>query len=441
MGNSVGTKAINYSSTQDSKSSPEKRNPKTVTSERSLRALVLDEEIPYPPNAGKRVRTWNLLRRLAERHSVHLLCYGSASDPAAAAVQRAGISLSVVEPQPALTGWRLYLRLLVNLFSPYPFSVTKHYSFRFQKELKTLLENESWDLIQCEWTPYARFVPLATHVPVLVVTHNVESQIWTRRAHHARNVIAKVFFRTQAWKMKRFERRALRQASAVTAVTANDVDTIRNWGVGSIRLVPNGVDLQAYNPACDDEHENEILFLGSLDWFPNVDSLHYFVNAIFPLVRARNVEARLRIAGRKPSEALKKMFSGIEGVDFVGEVEDVRRLLDRASVVIVPLRIGGGSRLKILEALAAGKAVVSTTIGAEGLDVVSREHLMIADSPREFAGQVDELLGSRDARLRLGSQGRKFVEERYGWDGLAERLERAWYDICRTTSHEDQVMP
>jgi glycosyltransferase involved in cell wall biosynthesis len=406
--------------------------PNVGTSERPLRVLVLDEEIPYPPNAGKRIRTWNLLQRLARRHAVSLLCYGNHND-SAAAIQEAGIKLYLIEPQVAIEGWRLYISLFANLFSRYPFSVAKHYSLRFQAKLEELLEHDSWDLIQCEWTPYARFVTPTCPVPVLVATHNIESQIWARRAQHTRNPIAKAFFRTQEWKMRRFEKHALLHASAVTAVTTPDVDTAQQWGVRAVSLIPNGVDLEAYSPAAGAEHENEILILASLDWHPNIDALNHFIEDIFPLVRTRQSKARLRIVGRKPSETLRKRFSGIADIDFVGEVEDVRCHLDHAAVVAVPLRIGGGSRIKILEALAAGKAVVSTSIGAEGLDVVSGQHLIVADSPSEFAESVVKLLASTDARHRLGAQGRALVNERYGWDGIAKQLESAWHDVSKSS--------
>ena len=394
-----------------------------------LRILILDEDIPYPPNAGKSCRTWNLLRRLALRHSICLLCYGSPSLPGAMALQSAGIRLRLVEPRTNPQGWRLYLRLFLNLFSSFPFPVTKHYSLSFQRQFEALLKEEPWDLIQCEWTPYARFISHAERTPVLIATHNVESHIWARRANQAGNPFEKVFFKIQEWKMRRFEKWALLRASAATAVTSPEVATLRDWGVVSVTLVPNGVDLDTYCATPEAECEDELLFLASLDWYPNVDALDYFVKDIFPAVRARRFGATLRIVGRKPPESLTKRYSRFPGVNFVGEVQEVRSHLDRASVVVVPLRIGGGSRIKILEAMAAGKAVVSTTIGAEGLDVVSGEHLVIADSPSEFALRIEDLLASTKARRLLGNNGRKLVIDRYSWDQIANRLESVWYDV------------
>jgi glycosyltransferase involved in cell wall biosynthesis len=396
---------------------------------RRLRVLVLDEGIPYPPNAGKSTRTWNLLRRLASRHSICILCYGHPNAAGTLEARDVGIDLRLVEPRANPEGWRLYLRLFLNLFSVFPFPVTKHYSRAFQTKFDELLNKDSWDLIQCEWTPYARFITLTPKVPVLMATHNVESQIWARRARHAGNPFAKVFFRSQEWKMRRFEQRALLRASAATVVTSLELSTLRNWGVTNINLVPNGVDLESCSPAPEAEAEDELLFLASLDWYPNLDALGYFVKNILPTVRARRPSVHLRIVGRKPAKSVIEQYSCLPGIDFVGEVSDVRSYVHRATVIIVPLRIGGGSRIKILEALAAGKAVISTTIGAEGLDVISGEHLLIADSPEEFAGGVEELLVSTRLRRLLGDNGRKLVTDRYGWDQIANRLESVWYDI------------
>jgi glycosyltransferase involved in cell wall biosynthesis len=406
-----------------------------------LNVLVLDEEIPYPLDSGKRIRTFNLLERLARQHSITLLCYGEGSNPGRAALESAGIRVELVEPLAQERGARLYLRLFANLFSPYPFSVVKHYTPRFQRAFDDLRAGEKWDLIQCEWTPYARFVPENLNIPLMISAHNVESQIWARRANHSSNPVEKLFFRTQEWKMRWFERRALLRAAGSTAVTEDDATTMREWGIPNVTVVPNGVDLDFYSQRRESEGPNDILALASLDWFPNVDSLRYFHAEIFPLIRKQQPAAMLRIVGRRPAESLRREFSGISGIDFIGEVENVRPYLDRAAVVVVPLRIGGGSRLKILEALAASKAVVSTAVGAEGLDLAAGEDLVVADSPAEFARRVCQLLASSDARARLGVSGRRRVREKYGWDGIAQGQESAWRAISRTPSLEAASAP
>lgn len=229
--------------------------------------------------------------------------------------------------------------------------------------------------------------------------------------------------------MRQFERRALLRASAATVVTDLDFSIIQRWGVTNLTLVPNGVDLDFYRPIPEAEHDDELLFLASLDWHPNADALRYFVSKILPIVRARRPGVILRIVGRKAPESMIRQYSGLPGCDFVGEVADVRSYLASASVIVVPLNIGGGSRIKILEALGAGKAVVATTIGAEGLNVVSGDHLLIADSPSAFAAAIEDLLSSPGLRRRLGNNGRKLVSDQYSWDQIAGSLESVWYGL------------
>ncbi len=393
---------------------------------RSLNVLVLDEWIPYPPDLGKCVRTWNILRRLARRHNISLLCYGDSESDAARIVRSAGIDVHTVAPFPNLAGWRLYLSLFRNLFSRYPYSVSKHYKQRFEARLRQVLGKGRFDLVHCELTPYARFLQAADGFPNLIMAHNIESQIWFRRAQHSGTVPERVFFTLQAQKMRWFERAALRRVDGVAVVTPLDAQQVRQWGAKAVSIVENGVDLEEFRPAEEPPAASEILFLGPLDWYPNLDAVGYLVDRIMPLIVARLPEVKLRVVGRHPPLKLQRKLAGRAWVELVGEVADVRPYLARTAVVVVPLRIGGGSRIKILEALAMGKAVVSTTIGAEGLAVSEGVHLRLADPPEEFAQRTVELLESPEQRARLGKWGRKLVEERYGWDQIAEALESAW---------------
>ena len=396
-----------------------------------LKVLIIDEEVPFPPNAGKRIRTWNLLRRLAQNHDLTLLCYGSPEKTNLQAVQEVGIRVHLVPTSTVRnTGWMLYLRLFMNLFSRYPFSVVKHYSSAFQGALDSLLAGEDWDLVQCEWTPYMQFLKRKLPCPILVATQNVETQIWERRALHGRNILESVFFRMQARKMARFEVESLRFASAVTAVTALDSMTMSQWGVKNIAVVANGADTESFGNIREAEQDNQLVSISSLDWYPNQDALEFFVYQIFPQIRNRRPDVVFSIVGRRPPKSLQQKFADIPGVVFLGEVKDVHSSLGSATVVVVPLRIGGGSRLKILEALAAGKAVVSTSVGAEGLDLDSGKHLVVADDPREFVEKVIELLDSPDERRRLGEAGRLRVIESYDWANIAKSLEGVWLRTC-----------
>lgn len=396
--------------------------------ERRLDVLVLDEELPYPPDTGKRIRTWNLLRRLAQRHNVTLLCRGTPGEHTAH-VEAAGIRVRLVPPLPVLSGWRLYLRLLGNLFSPFPYSVAKHYTRDFRQALSAVLRQQPFDLVQCEWTPYAAYLPAAPGVRQLIATHNVESQIWSRRCAHSKRVLERIFFGLQAWKMKRFEYRVLCRADQVTAVSELDAAQLRSWGISGVCVVENGVDLDTFSlPAGTHGGDDEVLFLGSLDWYPNEEAVCWLLREIWPRIQAQRPQTRLRIVGRRPTAELRSAIASQRGVELNADVADVRPYLGGATVVVVPLHIGGGSRIKIIEALAMGRAVLSTSVGAEGLAVEEGVHLHLADTSHVFATRLLELLDSPAKRQHLGANGRQLVRERYGWDRIAHALDGVWRD-------------
>jgi glycosyltransferase involved in cell wall biosynthesis len=400
--------------------------PQLTSTGPRLRVLAIDEEVPFPANTGKRIRTWNLLKRLAARHDITLLCYGRERGREFDVVRQCGIQLRLVDPLPELSGLPLYWRLLLNLISSYPYSVEKHYTQRFQSKVDELLGSGEFDLLHCEWTPYARYRTGQVQVPSILATHNIESQIWERRADNAGGALARLFFRMQARKMAAFERKNLPCLSVVTAVSPEDAHQTADWTQRNCALVENGVDLDQFRPSSAGCF-SELLFLGSLDWFPNRDAVEYMVQEILPLIRTATPIATLRVVGRRPPKDFVRRIAEVPGVEVLGEVDDVRPYLERAGVIVVPLRIGGGSRIKILEALATSKAVVSTSVGAEGLAVQDGHNILLADNPQDFAARVQQLMGSEEDRSRLGKNGRDLVEQRYSWDDCAAALEAAWY--------------
>jgi glycosyltransferase involved in cell wall biosynthesis len=390
-----------------------------------LRVLVLDEEFPFPPNSGKRIRTWNLLRRLAAAHDMRLVCFGELDHVQRDAAASAGIAVRTLPALAPDRGLTLIARLMRNLFSALPYSAQKHMRGDFKRAVADEVASFSPQLIHCEWGPYAAYREPHAHIPAVVVAHNVESMIWARRAAVAGDPLRRWFFGLQAKRMDAFERAQMPRAAQLIAVSETDAQTFRSWGARCV-TVDNGVDLDFYAPDSTSEVVDRILFLASLDWFPNVDALSHFVDAILPLILRARPQATLRIVGRRLSAADAARLARIAGVEVIGEVDDVREELRSAIVVVVPLRIGGGSRLKILEALAAGKAVVSTSVGAEGLVVEDGAQLRIADEPDAFATAVCELLDDARQRQALGRAGRALVEARYGWDALAKQMESAW---------------
>ena len=237
--------------------------------------------------------------------------------------------------------------------------------------------------------------------------------------------------------MQRFERSALSRCSSVTAVSDLDVQQFKAWGIHSARSVENGVDIDFFSTSqAIAASPLEVLFVGSLDWFPNQDAVRFFVEEIFPLIKIQKPAAQLTVVGRRAPESLASWMRRQEGVTLLSEVPDVRPCYTRAALAIVPLRIGGGTRIKILEAMSMGKPVVSTSIGAEGLAVKDGTHVLIRDTPAEFARAAVSLMSSEELCRKIGQDGRKrfrnhrcksrpgVLSQRNGWCRL----------FCRQTS-------
>jgi glycosyltransferase involved in cell wall biosynthesis len=371
------------------------------------------------------------LRRLAARHDLHLFTYGPVSDEARRELAENRVQLTVVDPLPPSRGPWFWGRLFGNLFSQYPYSVAKHFTARLQNEVLEACHARTIDIVHIEWMPYARYG--TPGVARVLTAHNVESDIWQRRAQHSGTYIGRQFFSIQAKRMESFERRASLHSDCVIAVSELDAQRFGCYGAHNIRIVPNGVDLEYFHSMPDVPRNDSLLFVGSLDWFPNEDAVTDFALRVFPLIRSKNERITFRVVGRRPSEKLARLLEGLPGVELIGEVQDVRPYIAQSRAVVVPLRIGGGTRIKILEALAMEKPVISTAIGAEGLQVKDGCDLLIANAPEEFAARVEALLASPEQQSRLGRNGRVAVEKLYAWDAAAATLEDAWRAVAGQT--------
>jgi len=313
---------------------------------------------------------------------------------------------------------------LANIFSAYPYSVAKHFTERMQHQVQESCKTQKFDLVHFEWIPYARYESCG--IPRLIVAHNVESDIWKRRASHDASLIGRWFFALQAKRMKAFERETTSKGAHVVTVSELDAETFRSYGARNVMVVPNGVDLDYFRPMSWVPVVDSLIFVGSLDWYANEDAVKDFAAHVLPLIRKRNPGITLRVVGRRPSPGLAANLRHLQGVELIGEVPDVRPYLAAARAVVVPLRIGGGTRIKILEAMAMGKPVISTSIGAEGLHIKEGHDYLVANSPEEFAARIHGLFARPDEQARLGLNGRSVVERLCGWDVAAQKLEQAW---------------
>jgi sugar transferase (PEP-CTERM/EpsH1 system associated) len=319
--------------------------------------------------------------------------------------------------------------------------VGKYRSRAFARRLRDLLAERIFDLIVCDFLPPAIHLPGTLPCRAVIFTHNVESEIWRRHAEIQTGAIGRYLYERQHRRMLRFERQTLARFDGVLVVSEADRRTFERLYPGAIRrpahVVPTGVDTGYFRPAepCSSPESRSIVFTGSMDWLPNEDAMVLFCREMLPLIRRTVPDVTVSIVGRAPTPTVTALARQ-HGVIVTGRVDDVRPFVRDAAVYVVPLRIGGGTRLKIFEAMAMGKAVVSTAIGAEGLPVTDGEHLLLADEPRAFADAVVRLLGDVEQRRRLEVAARSLVLAHYDWSAVAGEMEAALIRFAGLRPHD-----
>jgi glycosyltransferase involved in cell wall biosynthesis len=306
--------------------------------------------------------------------------------------------------------------------SPYPVDLWKWRVRAVERAVSACLREQPPDVIVSDFL-FAFANVTHARVPLVYFAHNVEYLIWKRLCAIERRPWRRALLEIEWRKLRRCEYRACRRARATIAVSDADRDRLHEGAPdATIVSIPTGVDVEYFRPRGTPQIPGRLVFSGSMDWYPNEDAMTHFVNVILPIIRRTIPHVSLTIVGRNPSPAVQALTRH-EGVQVTGTVEDVRPYLDEAEVYVVPLRVGGGTRLKIFEALAMGKAVASTTIGAEGLDLASDQQIALADDPDAFAQRVIGLLRDAAWRSALGDEGRRLVETRYSWDVIARAFE------------------
>ena len=393
------------------------------------RVLVIDEALPHPPDSGKRIRTWELLTRLTDHFDVTLAYHDEGQTPseAEAAARDAGLELLPVRRAPLKkSGLRFGYDLARNLLMPVPYMVMAHRTRALREAVRSAHGARPFDVAHVEWTPLVANLGRDWPTPVCIAAHNVESDIWRRYLENEKGFARRRYIAVQYRKVQRFEQRALGTVDAVTAVSEQDGARIGSWAAqDDVVVVPNGVNADYFAPQPETPRApHEIVFVGSLDWRPNLDGIGWFLDEVLEPLRARCPDVALSIVGRSPPAWLESRAAGLGGVSVRGSVPDVRPYVARASVSAVPLRIGGGSRLKICESLAMRTPVVSTAVGAEGLELPGG--VFIADDARGFATALADALQDPEAAAVCAEKGREQVLARYEWGTIAPLQAALW---------------
>jgi glycosyltransferase involved in cell wall biosynthesis len=387
-----------------------------------------------PVDTGGKIRSYNILRGLASRHEVTFLSYyPGAPDPEYDTAIRKEFPRAVTVALGDVGGKvGQALHYARRFFSPAPYSVTKFTDGAVRAKVDELLADHRIDVAVADFLLVTRNFPHRPARPTVLFQHNVESALWRRNAKYERNPVKKAIFTIESAKMYRYERTAVSRFDHVVAVSEHDRSLMLEMAPNApITVVRTGVDVEGFRPVPGASRgERTVMFLGSMDWPANIDGVEYFCDRVWPQVVAAVPDARFRVVGRNPPPRITR-FAG-ESVEIVGGVKSVLPYLHEAAVFVVPLRIGGGTRLKIYEAMAAGVPIVSTAVGAEGLDVQDGKNIVLADDAERFAAAVIELLNSPARRADIAGAAAA-TASRFDWSVIAADFASVLEQAMRST--------
>ncbi|MCP4348268.1 MAG: glycosyltransferase [Desulfobacterales bacterium] len=387
-----------------------------------MKILFLSQRFLLPMDTGGKIRTGNILEQLSQHHEITLISNVEEpkDSPYLPSIRKfCKTFISVPWKEIKKYSFLFFIRLFFQMFSIYPVNVRNDYSAKLRLAVEKEAASGNYDVAICDFVQSALMFRNIKGIPTVLFQHNVESEISKRHIRQSGNIIMKFFWFLQWKKMLWFEKKACKSFDKVIAVSEKDRQTFEElYTVNNVATIPTGVDIDYFAPVPDtDTENNSIVFCGSMDWLPNEDAVIFFIKEILTKIQPN---ITLTVVGRNPSPGLVKLVRDYPEVSLTGWVDDTRPYIARSSLFIVPIRIGGGTRMKIYEAMAMGKTVVSTTVGAEGLPVIDGENIIIEDDPSGFGKKITELLKSAEQREKIGTTACAYVRQHFAWERVAE---------------------
>lgn len=391
-----------------------------------MKVLWVKTELLHPLDKGGKIRTFNIVKHLARVSDLTYLCLQQSAEEDWARCELEKYVASVVTVPKRLVdkaSLKHYRDVFVSLFGCAPYTVRKYADPCLADALCRLLEKESFDCIVCDFLAPSMNFNTEIRKRSVLFQHNVEAIIWQRHWQTQSNFLMKIVSFLEYRKLLSYEKRACLEFGKVLTVSQDDSAWFRQqYGLASSTTIPTGVDIEFFRPSAQASDPNVIVFTGSMDWLPNIDAVVWFCREILPLVKRVFPGVVFYAVGRRPVAEIVQLGEKNPSIIVTGDVDDIRPFLAQASVFVVPIRIGGGTRLKIFEAMAVGNPVVSTTIGAEGLPVVDGKDVLLADDPLFFSECIVRLLNDRTLAKLLGVAARRKVEENFSWKKVANNF-------------------
>lgn len=396
-----------------------------------MRILQLTPKIPYPPDDGGKIGIFGITKYLALRgHKITLLSittFDQTTDDISGLSEYCKIESVTMDTA------NNYIDMFLNVFSSAPYTLSKYYGRPFLKKLNEVLARNQFDIVHVDhlhMAHYGKFIKECFDLPVVLREHNVESTIWERYYKEISNPFKKAYIFIQYKKVYKYESEMTSYFDRCFMITEEDKRRIERMNPKvKACVIPAGVNTSFFYPLTLPIEPYSIVLVGAMDWLPNVEGTLWFIERVWPLVKQKEPHSKLYVVGKNPPEEIRNLTG--EDIIVTGFVEDVREYMAKAAVFVVPLKTGGGMRVKILNALAMGKAIVSTSVGCEGIDVENGKNIYIADTELEFAKGILELLEDSDKREKLGEEGLKLIKEKYQWERIAEQIEKEYEKVLQ----------
>ncbi|NQU11022.1 glycosyltransferase [bacterium] len=379
-----------------------------------MRILVLTPKLPWPPTGGAEIRNFNLLKHTAARHEVVLLSLLQFPDdhdhfPALQPYCREIIGLPLRRPR-----WRRAWNAAASLLGNQPFILREYFRRELADSLRQQIRRHRIDVVHAHFLHAGQYASAKGPAAFVYDAHNLEHVLWDRFAAVQRNPLLRAYARTQSPRFVQWQRRVARQSEKV--VTLSDADRAEYQRIcpeADVTTVPNGADTDYFQPRAGAEEPDTLLYFANFGWAPQDDAALYLHREVMPLVWRERPQTKLYLVGKTPPPAIQQL--ACDRVVVTGFVPDIREYIARAGVVVMPLRVGAGTKHRIYQSLAMAKALVATTIAAEGMPLVDGETALVRDDPAPFAAGALELLGDPALRRRLGTNGHRLVAEQYDW--------------------------
>jgi glycosyltransferase involved in cell wall biosynthesis len=404
-----------------------------------MRLLWLAHVIPYPPKAGFLLRSYNLLHELAREHTVDLISFvqerwvttlspslAEGLEESRGALGQFCRHVTFLQTDNVRGPLGKRITAMRSLLAGSSFTTSWLISPQARSAIAHQLSATAYDLVHFDTIGLASYRDLAPTLPATLTHHNIESHMMRRRAEHATNPIARRYFRHEARLLENFEKAT---ASGFAAhITCSDLDSTRLRALvpnAKTITIPNGVDCEYFSPSAREIRPCSMVFVGTMDWYPNIDAMRFFLREVWPPVRARLPSATMDIAGSNPPESLRQLARTLPGVTIHGYVPDVRPLIDSAALYVCPIRDGGGTKLKILDAFSMKKTVLAHPIACEGIDIIPDKNVVLATTAGDFADNIVALLADDERRRKIGEAARTLVETQYSFRAIGAQFRAA----------------